>query len=450
MKEIDSATLTRYVRATRILITGFICLAVSCRNATQDVSTDSRLREFLAADAARPFLLDDHKELLVYLKSFPRDRYNLCPTKNGFSFFVEKEERLDGIKQVVSKGQVWEEDFIELMAESIKPGSAVIDAGAYIGTHTLAMAKLVGRQGRVFAFEPQKKVFRELIFNLIENRISNVIPLRFALGGDVRIVEMDRPINGIEATVGIGTGGDRVELRTLDSFNIPGVSFIKIDVEGFEDAVLDGARRTIAANRNPPILIEIARAADYASAPPDVRTRIEGTLNKLEDYGYAVTPLKHRDYLALPAPAYALGSVLSFTDSGNAGRFKSRWWSTAAPWGSWALGYEADIVLAVAPVPKKDLVLTGMAKALVNEKNPRQEIEIIINGWLIDRWIFRNGKIQQKGAVIPVRLLRKSDEKCLLHIAFRVKKPKSPAELGLAADKRLLGLGVQELIVREL
>ena len=438
------------IRAARFLVLGLFCSAIACRDVNHDLSTATRLREFLASDLARPLLLHDHEELLAYLQEFPRDQYDLYSTKNGFSFFIEKGNKIDGIKQIISQGQVWEEDSIELMAEYIRPGSAVIDAGAYIGTHTIAMAKLAGRRGHVFAFEPQKKVYRELVFNLLENHVLNVTPLRFALGGDVQIVEMNPPVDGIEAIVGVGRGGDRVELRPLDSFKLPNVSFMKIDVEGFEDAVLDGARQTIADNRRPPILIEIMRAADYSVASPEVRARIEKTFDKLEAYGYAVTPLKHRDYLALPAPDYLLGSILSFANSGNADGFKSRWWSADERWGSWTLGYGADLVLPLATVPKRGLVLTGRMKALANARNPRQEIEIVINGRQIDSWVFRDGDVQEKKAFIPVALLQKTDDKYYLHVGFRIKKPKSPAELGLSADRRLLGLGVQELTVREL
>jgi FkbM family methyltransferase len=449
-ERIKSGVLSRPDVVRLFFVLGLFCLALSCQNADLRASTERRLLEFLESDSAKTLLLHDHQELLAFLKNFPREQYNLCSTKNGFSFFIEKEEHLDGIKQIVSAGQVWEEDFIELMAEYIRPGSAVVDAGAYIGTHTLAMARLVGRQGRVYAFEPQKKVFRELVFNLIENDIHSVTPLRFALGEACRIIEMDSPVNGLEAIVKVGKGGDQAELRTLDSFKLRNVSFLKIDVEGYEDNVLEGARQTIARNRRPPILIEIMGSAHYFSGSPETRTRVDKTLHKLEAYGYAVTPLQHRDYLALPAPDYPLGSTLSFADSGNAHQFKSSWWLSAEPWGCWARGYAADLVLPLLRLPKKDLLLVGLVKAYVDEKNPQQEVEVIINDRPMARWVIRNGEAQQKKAVIPVSLWREITGKPILRIAFQTKNPRSPAQSKSSADKRLLGLGVFKLAVREL
>lgn len=415
----------------RSIVFGLVCLSLCCRSADQDGSVEKRLSEFLAAEPAKPLLLQDHRELLSYLKDFPRSEYDLATTQNGFSFFIDKAAPLDGIKQIVSAGGVWEAPFIELMARHIRPGSAVIDAGAYIGTHSLAMAELVGPAGRVYAFEPQKKVFRELLYNLIENHVRNVVPLRFALGENSRIVEMDKPADGLEGLVRVGRGGDPVELRTLDSFHLGDVSFIKIDVEGYDDQVLQGARQTIAECR-PAILIENV-----------------GSGHRLEDYGYVVTPLEHRDYLALPASVYHLGSVISFMKSGNSVQFQSGPWS-AEPWGAWTTGHAAHLVFPLPYVPKKDLILVGLVKAYVNERNPRQEIEVLGNGRPIDRWVFRDGSTHKKRIIIPASYLGEFAAKPLLRITFQVKNPVSPAELKLSADPRLLGLGVYEIIVREL
>ncbi|OGD21676.1 MAG: hypothetical protein A2W03_17220 [Candidatus Aminicenantes bacterium RBG_16_63_16] len=410
-----------------------LCLFISCRTEDRQAPVEDRLSEFLDNDLARPLLLQDHQELLAYLMAFPRDDYILRSTSNGFSYFIEKSPRLDGIKQVISGGQVWEGYFIELMARYIKPGTAVVDAGAYIGTHSLAMARLVGPRGRVYAFEPQKKVFRELVFNLIENRVQNVIPLRFALGETNGIVEMDKPVDGLEAVVKVGRGGDPVELRTLDSFHLHDVSFLKIDVEDYEDPVLEGARQTIAANHNPPILIEKT-----------------GSLHRLEDYGYTVTPLEHRDYLALAAPVLEMGSVISFADSGNANPFKSGSWSYAEDWGAWTNGNTAHLVLPLAQVPREDLILAGVVRAYVNDKNPRQEIEVLVNGRPVNRWVFRDGGLQHIEVRIPASFVQDYFIKPLIRITFEIKNPVSPAELGLSGDKRPLGLGVREMMVREL
>jgi FkbM family methyltransferase len=407
-------------------------LQLSCRNADRPLTLEDRLSRFLDHDAARPQLLRDHRELRDYLRDFPRGEYDLRTTGNGFSYHIEKAPRLDGIKQVVAAGGVWESYFIDLMAKHIKPGTAAVDVGAYIGTHSLAMSRLVGPEGRVYAFEPQRKVFRELVYNLIENDVQNVVPLRFALGEANRIIEMDKPVDGLEGLVKVGRGGDPVELRTLDSFHLKGVSFLKIDVEGYEEHVLEGARRTIAGNGNPPILTEGLGGRFY-----------------LEDYGYAVTPLEPRDFLALPAPPYELGATISFVDGGNAVQYKSGSWSYAEDWGTWTTGRHAHLVLPLREVPRHDLILAGVVKAHINDRNPRLEVKVFVNGRQVSRWLFRDGGLRHTDVRIPASGLRDYLIRPLIRLTFEIIDPVSPAELGLSGDRRSLGLGVRELTVRE-
>ena len=72
----------------------------------------------------------------------------------------------------------------------------------YIGTHALLMGRLAGPQGRVYAFEPQRKVYRELRRNIELNGLANVTALRYAVGAETRIVEMNPPreIGVVEAS----------------------------------------------------------------------------------------------------------------------------------------------------------------------------------------------------------------------------------------------------------
>jgi hypothetical protein len=69
---------------------------------------------------------------------------------------------------------------------------------------------------------------------------------------------------------------------------------------------------------------------------------------------------------------------------------------------------------------------------------------------VIDRWVFRDGSLQQKKARIPASVLQDYFIKPLIRVTFQIKNLFSPAELGLSGDKRPLGLGVREIMVREL
>ena len=245
-----------------------------------------------------PQVLDDGKRQRNYLNSWPAADYEIHRLKDIGWFFIDDPD--DYIKSRIVEDRHWEEDVTEWLESHIRPGTVALDVGAHIGTHTVLMSELVGPRGRVYAFEPQWKVFRELYYNLALNGSNNAVALRYALGdGEPTVIEMNPATEGNEGGTGVGAGGDRVELRTLDSFRFQKVSLLKIDVEGFENPVLDGARRTIRRER-PAIIIEIMGGHVYDEAPPEIRQQIDVTRSKIEDLGYTFTDVAHHNYLALP------------------------------------------------------------------------------------------------------------------------------------------------------
>ena len=245
-----------------------------------------------------PALLDDREETRRYLNAFPLADYQRYDVPDVGSFFVD--DPADMIKQVIVAGDKWERHSFDLLAEHIVPGSVVVEVGAHIGTHTVRIGQLAGPWGRVYAFEPQRKIYRELHHNLALNGLTNVVAMRMAIGsGATRVIEMNPTTPGNEGGTGVGAGGDAAELRSLDSFHFERVSLLKIDVETYENEVLDGAVDTIRRNR-PVILIEIMGGTDLETASPDVLERIAVTRGKLEALNYSVSQVFKHDYVARP------------------------------------------------------------------------------------------------------------------------------------------------------
>ena len=142
-----------------------------------------------------------------------------------------------------------------------------VDVGAFIGDHTVFYAK---HAPRVFAFEPNPTAFE----CLCHNAPPNVRCLKMGLGaanGSASIIQ--NPNAGMAALV----PGDDIPIVALDSFNLSGVSFVKIDAEGWECDVLEGARETIARCR-PVMLIEVNDSALRAQgrSPGELIVKIEG------------------------------------------------------------------------------------------------------------------------------------------------------------------------------
>jgi FkbM family methyltransferase len=133
-------------------------------------------------------------------------------------------------------------------------GDVALDIGANIGTHTLALARLTGPQGFVYAFEPQRLVFQTLCANMALNSLTNVHCVNAAVGeepGTLRLSDPDpgQPNNfgGAQVDTLAGTPqGMPVTRIALDDFlDVDRLKLVKIDVEGMESQVLRGARRTL-------------------------------------------------------------------------------------------------------------------------------------------------------------------------------------------------------------
>jgi FkbM family methyltransferase len=150
----------------------------------------------------------------------------------------------------------WCEFEIRLLHHFIKPGDTVVDAGANIGTHTIAFANFVGPTGIVHAYEPQRRTFTMLAGNVALNAIDWVDCHQQAVGetaGEIRVPPLPPPDTAFNfAAMPLATaspGDEKVRLVTLDALDLRSCAVIKIDVEGMEAAVIAGAKRLIERYR---------------------------------------------------------------------------------------------------------------------------------------------------------------------------------------------------------
>lgn len=163
----------------------------------------------------------------------------------------------------------YSEGEVELFRQVMGTGNVVIEVGANIGAHTLFIAQQVGRSGVVIAFEPQRILFQTLCANLALNSVPNVYTLQQAVGakaGSVVIPSLDYTQQNNFGGLSLGgyESGEGVPLSTLDSFNFPACTFLKIDVEGMELDVLQGADRLVRQFR-PVIYVENDREEKSAA-----------------------------------------------------------------------------------------------------------------------------------------------------------------------------------------
>jgi FkbM family methyltransferase len=135
----------------------------------------------------------------------------------------------------------------------LRPGDVALDIGANIGAITVAMAKAVGASGKIHAYEPQSLMFSYLVSNVLLNDLRNVETVRAVVGETAGEETFNIPdsVNGdellnygavstVEPRFGAGASETVPRIR-LDDLGVERVRLIKIDVEGAELAVLQGA-----------------------------------------------------------------------------------------------------------------------------------------------------------------------------------------------------------------
>jgi len=173
-----------------------------------------------------------------------------------------------------------------LFKKLIPRHGCVVDVGANIGAHTLAFAKFVGMQGKVYALEPQKFMFYMLCGNVAINSKTWVECICAAAGtenGEIDVPDLNYNtfgnFGGVELNVDHREAKTyKVPMVTIDSLDLPKCDFIKIDVEGMEEVVLGGCVETIKKHK------------PYIYVEDDREKKSESLKEKIKSLGY--------DYLA--------------------------------------------------------------------------------------------------------------------------------------------------------
>lgn len=150
---------------------------------------------------------------------------------------------------------------MDLLSILVKRGERVIDVGGNRGTYTYHLWRL---GARVETFEPNPSC-AALLVGWARAR-PRVEVHRFALSSAAGEATLNVPVDSagvahdasgtLEATQSGRVETTRVEIRTLDSFGFKDVRFMKIDVEGHELGVIQGAAKTVRES-HPAILVEI-------------------------------------------------------------------------------------------------------------------------------------------------------------------------------------------------
>ncbi len=157
----------------------------------------------------------------------------------------------------------------EFISDIIKKDDVCVDIGANFGYYTLLMASKA-IEGKVYSFEPVPLYFHLLSCNAIINNFNNVILNKWAVSNINGEAEFFIPSDGAYASLKDTKRKPqlkkiKVPLVTLDKYiednHVNRVDFIKIDVEGAEKLVLEGASKLLGDNKKRPRLMMIELSA---------------------------------------------------------------------------------------------------------------------------------------------------------------------------------------------
>ena len=227
----------------------------------------------------------------------------------------------DAVERAIYLYGAHEHRALQAFRELVTPSSVVVDAGAHVGQYTLVAA---ARGARVLAFEPAPATYERLARHVRLNGLTNVTALRVALGpspgrAHLAVASMDN--SGEAAVVDAPTESSvEVEVARLDDVlaqhGVERVDLMKLDVEGREVGVLEGARDTIERS-HPAILFEVDEHELARGATPAV--------DALRELGYGIhgvradgslAPLERgEDPRQFREPWYALNLVALHHDS---------------------------------------------------------------------------------------------------------------------------------------
>jgi FkbM family methyltransferase len=241
---------------------------------------------------------------LVY--RFAQSGNLVTKTKWGVPIEVRKN---DSVGHTVYFFGDYERKLLNAIRRELKSGDVALDIGANIGVVSLYCATLVGQTGRVFAIEPLQQNHELLQRNLQRAGFDNVIQAELcALGAEEKSVTIqfnEYTDNWGNTSLLNQSGASRQEVSMLrldtlwEKWGRPQITFVKLDVEGFEIEVLKGATRLL--RQSPPKVWIVEFNLDYLSRQDN---GVANLWNYFINHAYTPYHMKTRTRMAQPPTAH--------------------------------------------------------------------------------------------------------------------------------------------------
>jgi FkbM family methyltransferase len=228
------------------------------------------------------------KHSLVYLVKNHRDFiYN--PNNQFYNCKIVLNTGYNIDRKIFTKG-FYDIKTLFLLKLFLKNGDVFLDIGANIGSISFAARKIIGNDGKVICFEPGPLLFKSLSKSVLENKYLNFELFNYGCSNKEGflhwIFDENNPGNAL-----LSDRGDiKVEVVKLDKIlsTTNRIDFLKIDVEGMELSVLQGAEMLIK-NNLPLLLIETNTETE------DEIKSTKVTLDYVKNFGYTFFCVKNKE-----------------------------------------------------------------------------------------------------------------------------------------------------------
>ena len=221
---------------------------------------------------------------------------------NGVKIFLHPQEEF--VSESLLRDNAYEAFETKILCEEIKPGHVVLDIGANIGYYTLLAAKLVGEQGRVFAFEPEHQNFALMNKSVKANGFHNVTLVRKAVYNatgpqTLYINQWNRGDNRIFESSDDDWPSVTIDATRLDDYfaNYQGsIDFIKMDIQGAEITAIEGMSSLLNKHKRVKLFTEFEPITlkAFGFEPADY-------LELLQQHGFTMYHLDNEEYSKRPA-----------------------------------------------------------------------------------------------------------------------------------------------------
>jgi FkbM family methyltransferase len=233
-------------------------------------------------------------DIFLLMKNFFGIEETVFKLRSGDLFKIRNIDRL-------GRGILKDEDFESVTRDTllsfIQEGMTVLDIGAYIGYYTILIARKIGKNGIVVAFEPNPIILKELKYNIKINHLNNVLIKPVALSDCNGEAIFYIPQIGKEAHASLNPNitfqVDKLfKIKTeklddvLEKLGLKKVDVIKIDAEGAEKSIFNGSFKLLSSDYKPIILFECTEIFCKAFGH-----NVYDVLSYVVSYGYSVEQL---------------------------------------------------------------------------------------------------------------------------------------------------------------